>query len=147
MKPDQFQNIAPNPGSEKEMFEMLVRTAMENKHFKFEFIRNWEMRKLCKHQVKGLKKVIQFFKGAKRSAEEIWLYELTTGNIDLKTPIMCSELRHCLEYYEIELKTIKEMLSEHREYMFSFHLLDTLVFNRWRPDSECYDHRKLFKKK
>lgn len=147
MKQDDFQKVAPNPKSEEEMFLMLMQVAMENKHMGFEYIRNWEMRKLCKHQKKGLKTVLEFFKTAIESAQDKWLWEIANNKIDMRTPIMIGELKHCLNYYKEEYKTVTEMLKEHKEYMFSFHLIDTFVLNRWRPDSECYDHRYLFKKK
>lgn len=147
MKPEEFHKIAPNPKTEEEMFLMLMKVALENKHMGFEFIRNWEMRKLCKHQLRGLKQVLKFFEAAIESAQDKWRWEIQNNKIDFGTPIMIKELEHCWAYYKIELDNIKEMLKEHREYMFSFHLLDTFVLNRWRPDNECYDHRRLFKKK
>ena len=141
MDQNELQKITPNPGSEKEMFNMLVAAALENKHMKFEFIRNWQMRKIVKTYRNGLKKVVKVFKTAKKEAEEVWDDALRSGKIDLMLPLLCAEMKHCYDYYKEELETANIMLTEYREYVLSGHILDTFLFKNWRPDLLCYDHR------
>ena len=130
------------PKDDMEMAELLMAKALEGPQSKFEFIRNWEMRKIVKVYYKGLKAVVKMFTAYQQSMESDFY-----SKPSVLGAVAAAHMRLCTDFYKEEMRIAKEMLKEYREYIFSFHLIDTFVLNRWRPDSECYDHRYLFKKK
>jgi hypothetical protein len=140
MELDQFQHADMN---DREMFAMLVSVALTNKNMDFEFIRCLEHRKVVKIYIKGVKKVVKFFKNISKLADKAAKLAMQDPQIDLSVIMAAKEFRHCKNYYIKELKIAKDMLSEYREYVCSGHLIDTFILPRWRPDEECVDYRTL----
>jgi hypothetical protein len=50
------------------------------------------------------------------------------------------QFKQCVEYYQKEKVLVEDILNEHAEYVWSGHVLDTLVGN-YRPDEDLWDHR------
>lgn len=139
METDRFQTDAV-------LVARLMKLALTGEHRQFEYIRNWGMRRLAADCAKTTKRVVKYFKACKDNTDRLVKYELMTDRFDVRSVGMAIRFDECIAFYEEELRILKSMLSEHLRYMLSFHLIDTFVLNRWRPDRECFDHRRIFGK-
>ena len=148
MEPNRFQFDAETMKvSMKVIVARLMKLALTGEHRQFEYIRNWDMRRLAVECEKTTKRVIRYFKACKANADRLLKQDVASREFDAEVIKGVVQFGLCVSFYEEELRILRSMLSEYRRYMFSFHLLDTFVWNRWRPDRECYDHRRIFGKR
>lgn len=138
MKLDQFQNM----NKPDEFFEVLIQRALEGKQSDFEFIRNYRMLKVARLYKKGVRKVSRLFESIRKSLLKQYQATINSGTQDIKTIMSIAQFEKCRDYYKKERAIAKDMISEYRTYVFSGHILDTLL-GKIRPDNECVDFRKL----
>ena len=139
MEFDQFEN---EHKSSDVLFKELVNKALENKHSKFEFIRNYDMWKAAKMYRSGVKRVYKMFKNIEADLIVRYGQVINAGKEDLELVMAIRQFAHCVQYYKEEHAIAKDMLSEFGCYMRSGHILQTLL-GGLRPEYECVDYRKL----
>lgn len=138
MKLDQFQKM----NKPDEFFEVLVQRALEGKQSDFEFIRNYKMLRVAKLYKKGVRKVSRLFESIRKSLLKQYQATIKSGTQDIKVIMSITQFEKCRDYYKKERAIAKDMISEYRTYVFSGHILDTLL-GKIRPDNECVDFRTL----
>ena len=138
MKLDQFQNM----NKPDEFFEVLIQRALEGKQSDFEFIRNYKMLRVARLYKKGVRKVSRLFESIRKSLLKQYQATINSGTQDIKVIMSIAQFEKCRDYYKKERAIAKDMISEYRTYVFSGHILDTLL-GKIRPDNECVDFRKL----
>jgi hypothetical protein len=68
-----------------------------------------------------------------KSAYEAYVNDVLLGIQAANTPIIIKQLKQCVDYYQKEAEIIQDMINEYDEYIFSGHIIDTLL---GRPRSE-----------
>ena len=126
----------------KKFFGELVKKALEGKQSNFEFIRSYEMLKVARLYRTGTKKVYKVFKDLHKALLEAYAKDVVTDSQKLEVLMSIKQFEICFEYYKKENAIAKDMISEYKTYVFSGHILDTML-GGYRPDSECVDYRKL----
>ena len=126
--------------TEEKFFTDLVERAVKGKQSSFEFIRSWQERSAVKTYQVGLAAVIRIFDNLCDSTYKTYLNQIKTGGQDLQTILALKQFKQCLVFYEREYEITKDMIEEYWEYIWSWHILDTLVGN-YRPEEDLWDHR------
>ena len=133
-------NSSPDMENGEIDFLDLVHKALESKHSDFEFIRSMSH----KAQVKIIRfadvTVSNMFKNLYTTTYKTYLTQVEQGDQDIETLMALKQFKHCMEFYQDEAKIIDDMLDEYSEYIFSGHIIDTLL-GRIRPEEDLYDHR------
>lgn len=128
--------------STDELFRELVTKALEGKHSKFEFIRNYQMLQVARMYRKGVKRVTKMFRNMEYELLCTYKKLIKAGKDDLAMVMAIKQFATCAQYYKEEHAIAKDMISEFRCYVNSGHILQT-IFGGTRPDIECIDYRKL----
>lgn len=136
--PDQIENVEDGG----ELFIQLVKKAMTEKNSDFEFIRNWEVRKVVKQYIYGVDQVIRIFSNLEKTTYKTYVNQVKTNTQDLQTILAFKQFNQCRKYYSKERDIALDMLDEYRAYIFGGHIWDTLVGNT-RTDDDCVDYRDL----
>ena len=127
---------------QEELFKALVETAQAKQHTNFEYIRNVSEWRLMLASRTGLTKVIELFDTVSKSLMREYCKQVRKGvdNFDM----LCAYHRYraCKTFYEIELKTAKDMNKEYWAYVDAGHFLDQFLFGRQRASEDLYDFRK-----
>ena len=126
----------------KKFFEELVKKALEGKQSDFEFIRSYDMLKVARLYKSGTKKVIKLFKGLIKDLINQYNNQVLDGKQLIETIMAIKQFEKCRDYYKQETAIAKDMISEFKTYVFSGHILQTIL-GGVRPDFECVDYRKL----
>ena len=58
-------------------------------------------------------------------------------DLDLDMLLTMKACEHCVNYYEIDIETLNNMLQEFRYYIFKGHFIDTIFKNEIRSFSDC----------
>jgi hypothetical protein len=127
--------------TEEKFFTDLVERALNGKQSDFEFIRCWQERNAVKAYQFGLAAVVKVFTNLSEKLYQIYVTQVREGKQDLETLIALKKFRQCREFYERELEIAKDMLSEYYEYIWDWHIIDTLVGN-YRLEEDLWDRRK-----
>ena len=131
-----------NPTDSGEVdFLALVHRALDSKHSDFEFLRCAQDRTNAKLIRFSNLTVSKMFKKLYDSTYKTYLKQVEYGDQDVETLMALKQFKHCMEFYHDESKIIDDMLDEYSEYIFSGHLIDSLL-GRIRPDEDLYDHRR-----
>jgi hypothetical protein len=125
----------------EKFFTDLVERAQKGKQSDFEFIRCWAERNAVKTYVYGTEAVIRVFTNLCDAVYKTYLQQLRAGAGDLQTLLALKQFRDCRAFYERELEIAKDMLSEYYEYIWDWHIIDTLVGN-YRLEEDLWDRRK-----
>ena len=125
-----------------ELFRDLVNKALDGKHSKFEFIRNYQMLQVARMYRKGVKRVTKMFRNMEYELLYAYKKLIQNGQDDLAMVMAIKQFAACAQYYKEEHAIAKDMISEFRCYVNSGHILQT-IFDGTRPDYECVDYRKL----
>lgn len=130
-----------NPvNSGEEDFLELVHRALESKHSNFEFLRSAQDRTSAKIVRFSYATVSKMFKKLYESTYKTYLKQVELGDQDVETLMALKQFKHCMEFYDDESKIMDDMLEEYTEYIFSGHVIDTLL-GKVRPDKDLWDHR------
>ena len=139
METDQIE-LSEDP---KEIFGELVKKALGGKQSDFEFIRTYEMCKTARLYKSSVKRVYKAFKTLYKKLMKTYAKDIMTDEQKLEMLMSMKQFKVCYNYFKKECEIAKDMLSEYRAYLFSWHIFDQLVLNSVRPDDECVDYRKL----
>lgn len=112
---------------EAQSFIDLVHRALESKHSDFEFIRSLDHRAGAKIVRFSYVAVSKMFKKLYQSTYQDYIDQVKFGNQDVQTLMALKQFKHCMEFYDDEVKILDDMLEEYSEYVFSGHVLDTLM--------------------
>lgn len=126
--------------SEEEFFTDLVARAMDGKQSDFEFIRSWQERTAVKTYQIGLAAIIRIFTNLCDSTYQVYLSQIKTGSQDLQTILALKQFKQCLVFYKREYEIAAEMVEEYWEYIWNWHIIDTLIGN-YRAEEDLWDHR------
>lgn len=126
--------------TEEKFFTDLVERALRGKQSSFEFIRSWQERSAVKTYQIGVAAVIRIFANLCDSTYKTYLAQINTGSQDLQTILALKQFKQCLVFYEREYEITKDMIEEYWEYIFNWHIIDTLVGN-YRLEEDLWDHR------
>jgi hypothetical protein len=126
--------------TEEEFFTDLVERAVKGKQSSFEFIRSWQERIAVKSYRFGIAAIIRIFRNLYDSTYKTYLFQVALGNQDLQTLLALKQFKQCLSFYTREYEIAQDMIKEHNEYIWNWHIIDTLVGN-YRPIEDLWDHR------
>ena len=121
-------------------FLELVHRALDSKHSDFEFLRCAQDRMNAKLIRFSNLTVSKMFKKLYDSTYKTYLKQVEYGDQDVETLMALKQFKQCMEFYDDEAKIVDDMLDEYSEYIFSGHIIDSLL-GRIRPDDDLYDHR------
>ena len=126
--------------TEEKFFTDLVERAIKGKQSNFEFIRSWQERSAVKTYQLGISAIIRIFKNLYKSTYKVYLEQVRAGTQDLQTLLALKQFKQCLVFYERERDVACDMLKEHEEYIWNWHILDT-IFGNYREEKDLWDHR------
>lgn len=127
-------------GEEEQSFLELVHRALDSKHSNFEFLRSAQDRTSAKIVRFSYATISRMFKKLYESTYKTYLKQVELGDQDVETLMALKQFKQCMEFYDDEAKIMDDMLDEYSEYIFSGHIIDSLL-GRIRPDDDLYDHR------
>jgi hypothetical protein len=126
--------------TEEKFFTDLVERAVKGKQSDFEFIRSWQERTAVKTYQFGITAIIRIFENLCDSTYKTYLSQVAAGTQDLQTILALKQFKQCLTFYERESEIARDMLKEHSEYIWNWHIIDTLIGN-YREEKDLWDHR------
>ena len=137
-----FDDIDLSPDkTEEKFFTDLVERALNGKQSNFEYIRCWQERNAVKTYQLGIEAVLKVFTEICDKVYKTYVLQVREGEGDLQVLLALKRFKQCLVFYEKELEISKDMLSEYWEYIWDWHIIDTLVGN-YRPVEDLWDHRR-----
>lgn len=126
--------------TEEKFFTELVERAIKGEHSEFEFIRSWQERTAVKTYLFGTSAVIRVFKNLCKATYKTYLSQIATRTQDIQTILALKQFKQCLAFYEREFEIARDMIKEYWEYIWNWHVIDTLVGN-YRAEEDLWDHR------
>ena len=138
----EFGQFEFNEKDKDEIFKNLVEKALRGEQSPFEFIRSYNMLSVARAYRSGVKKVAKIFASLEKSLLKTYQLQIADGSQNIETLAAAIQFRKCKEYYTKEFKIAKDMISEFRTYVFSGHIIQTML-GGMRPEEECVDYRKL----
>ena len=136
-----FNNIDTSSAkTEEQFFTDLVERAVKGKQSDFEFIRSWQERTAVKMYQIGIAAVIRIFTNLYHSTYKTYVSQVTKGMQDLETLLALKQFKQCLVFYKREHEITREMIKEYWEYIWNWHIIDTLIGN-YRSEEDLWDHR------
>ena len=126
--------------TEEQFFTDLVERAVKGKQSDFEFIRSWQERTSVKTYQIGIAAIIRIFTNLYSSTYKTYVSQVAQGMQDLETLQALKQFKQCLVFYEREHEITREMIDEYWEYIWNWHIIDTLIGN-YRTEEDLWDHR------
>ena len=124
----------------EEFFTGLVDRALKGKQSDFELIRSWQERQAVKTYQIGIAAIIKIFTNLCDSTYKTYVEQIRTGSQDLETLLALKQFKQCLRFYTHESDVAREMIDEYWEYIWNWHIFDTLLGN-YREEKDLWDHR------
>lgn len=124
------------------IFKQLVEKALNNENQPFQFIGSlteWSVAKTC---VRATKKIIKLFKGLEEETALTYVELIKQGKQSPDVLMAHIQFKQCVEFYEKELFTLKDMLKEYHAYVFGGNVMRTLL-GIYRKEEDKVDYRKL----
>ena len=123
-------------------FAELMTKALAGESSKFELISSLPMRAVTKDFLSGTKKIIKLFKSLVKSSEKAYSEQIKEGKQHLDLLLAHIQFKTCLEFYEKEAATAKDMLKEYHAYVFGGNLMKTIC-GIPRAEKDMVDYRTL----
>lgn len=123
-------------------FRQLVETALAGESQPFQLIGSldeWSAAKTC---VKVTKKVVRLFKRLEENSAVSYVELIKKGKQNAEVLLAHLQFKRCVEFYEKEVATLKDMLKEYRAYVFGGNLMKTLL-GFYRAEDDMVDYRTL----
>ena len=124
------------------MFKRLVETALAGESQPFQLIGSldeWSAAKTC---VRATKKVVKLFKSLEGDSAASYVELIKKGKQSAEVLLAHLQFKRCVEFYEKEVATLKDMLKEYRAYVFGGNLMKTLL-GFYRAEDDMVDYRTL----
>lgn len=134
-----LQNMQP-----EEVDKLFMQKANEGKNLKFEYIDHLGEYFMLSRYRKALKKVVQNYVNAYwERYDKYCKLVLTYSNkdVDLDMLLTMKACENCVDYYNVDIETLDNMLQEFRAYVFNGHFISTILNNETRSISDYWDHR------
>lgn len=126
--------------TEEQFFTDLVERAVKGKQSDFEFIRSWQEKTAVKTYQVGVAAIIRIFTNLYSSTYKTYVSQVAQGMQDLETLLALKQFKQCLVFYEREQEIARDMIDEYWEYIWNWHIIDTLIGN-YRSEEDLWDHR------
>ena len=126
--------------TEEQFFTDLVERAVKGKQSDFEFIRSWQEKTAVKTYQVGVAAIIRIFTNLYSSTYKTYVSQVAKGMQDLETLLALKQFKQCLVFYEREQEIARDMIDEYWEYIWNWHIIDTLIGN-YRSEEDLWDHR------
>ncbi len=126
--------------TEEQFFTDLVERAIKGKQSDFEFIRSWPERTAVKTYQFGIAAIIRIFTDLYNSTYKTYVSQVAAGTQDLQTLLALKQFKQCLVFYKTEQQIAADMIKEYWEYIWNWHIIDTLIGN-YREEKDLWDHR------
>jgi hypothetical protein len=124
------------------MFLSIMKKALTGKQSDFELVKSWSERCIVKDYIRGVNTVITIFTNLEKKTYKTYLDQIDSGTQDLGVILAIKQFNQCKKFYKRELDVALDMLDEYNCYVWSGHILDTLVGNR-RKEEDLIDYRTL----
>lgn len=124
------------------MFKRLVETALAGESQPFQLIGSldeWSAAKFC---VRATKKIVKIFKNLEENSAASYVELIKKGKQSAEVLLAHLQFKRCVEFYEKEVATLKDMLKEYRAYVFGGNLMKTLL-GFYRAEDDMVDYRTL----
>jgi hypothetical protein len=95
-----------------------------------------------KEYIRGANIVATIFSNLISTTEKVYLEQIATGTQDLGVILALKQFIQCRDYYYKESEVAYDMLDEYKCYVWSGHIIDTLVGNT-RREEDLVDYRTL----
>ena len=123
-------------------FKQLVETALANENQPFQFIGSLQDRYAAKKCIHATKKVIKLFKHLEEDSALTYSDLIKQGKQNLEVLLANIQFKQCVNFYEKELATLKDMLKEYHAYVFGGNVIKTLL-GIYRSEQDMVDYRTL----
>lgn len=123
-------------------FKQLVETALVNENQPFQFIGSlaeWSAAKTC---VSATKKIVKLFKNLEENSAKSYVELIKNGKQNIEVLLANIQFKQCVNFYEKELATLKDMLKEYHAYVFGGNVIKTLL-GIYRSEQDMVDYRTL----
>ena len=124
------------------LFAELITKALSGESTQFELISSLPMRNVTKDFLSGTKKIIKLFKSLVKNSEKAYSEQIKEGKQQLDLLLAHVQFKACLEFYEQEAATAKDMLKEYHAYVFGGNLMKTIL-GVPRAEKDMVDYRTL----
>lgn len=120
--------------------KLFMQKANEGKNLKFEYIEHLGEYFMLNRYKKALKKIVQNYVNAYwERYDKYCKLVLTYSNKDLDLDMLLTikACENCVDYYNVDIETLDNMLQEFRAYIFNGHFTSTILNNETRSISDC----------
>ena len=124
----------------EDLMSELIYNAKSGNHRQFQFLRSWKEYSRAK-QIRRTHKLLVASIG--QSATKLfkkYCKQVSEGNADVIKLIAYCTTVDVLRFYEVELKTIEDMIVEYECYLVNGNWLD-FILGTQRPVDKLWDHR------
>jgi len=137
------ENRQTKPLDEKdEFFQMLVKKALKGEHMEKEFICSLRGLSITRGYIKNCQTIINSFISVYNAMQLVYLEQIKLDKQDLDLVISMKQFERCFNFYKEERSIAEDMIKEYRAYVFSGHILDTLLGNP-RKEEDLVDFRTI----
>lgn len=127
----------------EELCLQLMQYALKNENSSFTFIRCLRERINLQEYIRNsLAPAEKLFRRLYTATQKAYLEQIRSGAQELQAILALKQFKYCQEYYKKEIAVAKDILDEHKEYVLSGHIIDTLLGNI-RKEEDLVDYRKL----
>lgn len=97
----------------------IINQAQNGKPAEFSFIKTWLEFRFYFKRFRATKIIIRTLKAASKNLFKSYCNDIRSGTTDVTKLFAFAELQEVIEFYQIELATIKNMLEDYDEYLGS----------------------------
>lgn len=126
---------------QEELFEALTKKAASGEYTEFEYIKNTSEWWVMKKAKTGLYKVIELYDNLIQQLYDIYCRQIKGGDLSSDVLFAMRQFKECKAFYEVELATTNDMLSEYWAYIGSGHFINQWFLLGERETEQLWDHR------
>ena len=128
--------------ADKDLMSELVYNAEASNHRQFQYLRSYREYRRAKQIKRTLVLLVSSIKQSLAKQLKRYCKDVTAGKTDvIKLIAYCSTIK-VLNFYEEELKIIKDMIMEYECYLANGNWSD-FILGTYRPADKLWDHRSL----
>lgn len=128
--------------TDKELLLALVNHAESSKHGKFQFLKSYKEYRRAKIARRMHKLTVSVLKQSADKQFKIYRKGTISGTADVTRLLAYCTLSDAVRFYEEELSTIADMITEYECYLAAGNWLD-FILGLQRPVSKLFDYRGL----
>lgn len=124
----EIDNIEFDTSEQKKLFETLVSRALNNEHSEQDQVLTCsDDVKDANYYLRDLRKIDKLFTEIIKKFIIDYKKHILTNTVELKTLVQLKQFILCKKFYEDEKRIIKNLKKEYFQYVFSGHIIDTLL--------------------